>query len=83
MRYFKVFLNKIFHTMKTRLFAILLLVSSLVFSQSVFSPELSNYLQTNKSADEYVEVNVFFENVYSLEELALSLDESNASFDRS
>lgn len=67
--------------MKTLLSAILLLASSLVFSQSVFSPELSNHLQTNKSIDEYVEVNIFFENVYSLEELALSLDENNANFD--
>ena len=50
-------------------------------SQAIVSPEL-NHIINLKSADEFVEVNIFFNDYYKLEELAKNLDNGNASFDK-
>ena len=74
-------IRKILVMMKFFVFISLLLSSSILMSQAIVSPEL-NHIINLKSADEFVEVNIFFNDYYKLEELAKNLDNGNASFDK-
>jgi bacillopeptidase F len=67
--------------MKTIFCLSLLFVTAFSFSQAVFSPELSFYLLNNKNTAEFTEINVFFSNEQSLDELAMQLDEQHSDFD--
>ena len=64
---------------KTFILAILTFVSALSFSQFVVSPALSDAIKDGKA--EYLDVNIFFENVESVSDLALQFDNYHADFD--
>ncbi len=66
--------------MRTFITSILLLLAVVALSQSVYSPQLTSLLNDEKSA-EYAEINIFFDNQESLEDLAVYLDDINADFD--
>jgi bacillopeptidase F len=65
--------------MKTTLFVYLLLLSGFLFSQSVLSPALVSEL--GKHEGYYINVNIYFQSHYDINELARNLDAKKASFD--
>ncbi|PLX08699.1 MAG: hypothetical protein C0596_05190 [Marinilabiliales bacterium] len=67
--------------MKTYITIALLFVTFYSFSQAVISPELISIVENTEKSEDYIEVNVFFNNNQSLDELSLYLDETNADFD--
>ncbi|MDD2634920.1 MAG: S8 family serine peptidase [Bacteroidales bacterium] len=67
--------------MRFIVFAFMLLSSSIILSQAIISPEL-NHIVNTKSADEIVEVNIFFKDYSNIDDLAALLDKENACFDK-
>jgi hypothetical protein len=65
--------------MKTFAISVLLFASLNLFSQAVISPALNGVLSESKS--EYVSLNIYFNSVYSIYDLAKDLDSRNAEFD--
>lgn len=65
--------------MRTLLSILLLLFTSIIFSQTKISSILLEEL--NKKDNEYLNVNIFFNNIKDIEELGKRLDNNNASFE--
>jgi hypothetical protein len=65
--------------MKTFAISVLLFASLNLFSQAIISPALSGVLSESKT--DYVSVNIYFNSVYSIYDLAKDLDSRNAEFD--
>ncbi len=60
---------------------IFIFISYFTFSQAIISPELLDKLNNAKNDNEYIEVNIFFNNEFSISDLSEHLDKTNADFD--
>lgn len=65
---------------KIILFIPLIIICLRIFSQAEISSQLLNEIEKNKN--EYVNINIFFENLIKIENIAKKLDAENASFDK-
>jgi bacillopeptidase F len=65
--------------MKTLAISVLLFASLNLFSQAIISPALSGVLSESKT--DYVSLNIYFNSVNSIYDLAKDLDSRNAEFD--
>jgi bacillopeptidase F len=68
--------------MKTISTVVLLFVSSLLLSQTVFSPLLMSSISDEAKSNEYINVNIFFTSNYDIYQLSDELDANHASFDQ-
>jgi len=67
--------------MRTSITTILLFLTIVALSQTVYSPQLTGYLINTDKVAEYVKINIFFDKQESLEDLSKHLDYVNADFD--